>query len=150
MDESQNGGPWKWHIEETYKSLVPLSIEALKILALANGGACVALLTFCGNLASKGQSPLIGSFRLAITSYCSGLASTMLAFLFTYWTQLRHYNEEKQRHEGRPPKELYRWLVAITGLLAAFAVGAFIYGSLRAADVIEAPAAGAGTGLSPK
>jgi hypothetical protein len=28
MDESQNGGPWKWHIEETYKSLVPLSIES--------------------------------------------------------------------------------------------------------------------------
>jgi phosphate/sulfate permease len=61
----------------------------------------------------------------------------MLAFLFTYWTQLRHYNEEKQRHEGRPPKELYRWLVAITGLLAAFAVGAFIFGSHKAADVIE-------------
>jgi hypothetical protein len=52
----ENGDPWKWHLEETYKALVPLSIEALKILALANGGACVALLTFCGNLASKGQT----------------------------------------------------------------------------------------------
>jgi hypothetical protein len=35
---SENAGPWKWHLEETYKALVPLSIEALKILALANGG----------------------------------------------------------------------------------------------------------------
>ena len=137
-------------IEETYKALVPLSIEALKILALANGGACVALLTFCGNLASKGQSPLLGNFKPAIISYCLGLASTMLAFLFAYYTQLRLYNEEKHRHEVGPPKELHGWLIAITGLLAMSAVFAFVYGSITAADVIQPPAAPTGVGLSPK
>ena len=41
--------PWQWHIEETFKGLVTLAVEALKILALVNGGAAVALISFCGN-----------------------------------------------------------------------------------------------------
>jgi hypothetical protein len=122
MTGKENGGLWKWHLEETYKALVPLSIEALKILALANGGACVALLTFCGNLAAKGQMPLLGSFRPAIIWYCLGLASTMLAFISAYGSQLRLYNEEKHRHEVGPPKELHGVLISITGFLAMFAV----------------------------
>jgi hypothetical protein len=32
-----------WHITETYKGLINLSIEALKTLALVNGGAAIAL-----------------------------------------------------------------------------------------------------------
>jgi hypothetical protein len=141
MGESQNGGPWKWHLEETYKALVPLSIEALKILALANGGACVALLTLCGNLASKDQDPPLGNFKPAIIWYCLGLASTMLAFISAYGSQLRLYNEEKHRHEVGPPKELHGMLISITGILALFAVFAFVYGSITAADVIQTPRA---------
>jgi len=149
--QERDGAAWKWHIEETYKSLAPLSIEALKILALANGGACVALLTLCGNLASKGPVPLLGDFTPSILSYCWGLAATMLAFLFSYWTQLRLYNEEKQRHRGETPHELHRWLVGVTGMLALFAVAAFIHGSTTAAHVIVTPpAAPTGIGLSPK
>lgn len=53
--------PWEWHIQETFKAIIPLSIEALKILALVNGGAAVAIISFCGNLASHCSSPE-GSF----------------------------------------------------------------------------------------
>jgi hypothetical protein len=66
----------------------------------------------------------------------------MAAFLFAYWMQLRLYNEEKQRHEVGPPKELHRWLITITGLLATLPVGAFIDGSITPADVTKAPVAG--------
>ena len=39
-------GRWDFHLEETYKGLVPLSIEAIKMLALVNGGAAVAILAY--------------------------------------------------------------------------------------------------------
>jgi hypothetical protein len=35
-----------WHLEETHKALIPLSIEAIKTLALVNGGAAVAILAY--------------------------------------------------------------------------------------------------------
>lgn len=34
MSDYQNDGPWKWHIEETFKGLISLSIEGLKTLIL--------------------------------------------------------------------------------------------------------------------
>lgn len=42
------------HSIETYKSLVQISIAGLKLLALFNGGAAVALLAYLGNIAGKG------------------------------------------------------------------------------------------------
>jgi hypothetical protein len=136
VDESKQGPPWKWHIEETYKGLVTLSIEVFKLLALANGGACVALLTFFGNMASKGQISLIGNFKVAIVWYCSGLLATMLASIFAYYNQLRLFNEEKQRHADQTPKEYHRWLLGLTGGLVLLSVVAFACGSLTAAQVI--------------
>lgn len=44
--------PWEWHIQETFKGLIALSIEALKALLLINGGAAVAILAYLGSLAS--------------------------------------------------------------------------------------------------
>jgi hypothetical protein len=73
--------PWQWHIQETFKGLITLSVEALRIIALVNGGAAVAILTFCGNLASKGSPPPLGSFKPALYWYCGGLAAAMFAFI---------------------------------------------------------------------
>jgi hypothetical protein len=42
--------PPDWHLTETYKSLITLTVEALKMLALINGGAAIAILTYVGNL----------------------------------------------------------------------------------------------------
>ena len=41
------------HTDQTYKSLIHLSIEGFRFCALANGGAAVALLAYLGNIASK-------------------------------------------------------------------------------------------------
>ena len=43
----------KEHAIETYKSLVQISVEGMKLLALLNGGAVVALLAYLGNLSGK-------------------------------------------------------------------------------------------------
>ena len=45
-----------WHLQETYKSLITISVECLKMLAIVNGGAAVAVLTYLGNLASHTPS----------------------------------------------------------------------------------------------
>jgi hypothetical protein len=132
-------GPWEWHIQETYKGLITLSVELLKISALINGGAVIAILTFCGNLASKGQSSLLGNFKPAILWYCAGLVATVIAFNVAYWTQLRLYNEEKNRHESKPFKEVHPLLIGVGICLSLFAVVAFGMGSLTAADVIQLP-----------
>ena len=53
VQPQNDGEPWEWHIVETYKGLINLSIEALKALLLINGGAAVAILAYLGNLASR-------------------------------------------------------------------------------------------------
>ena len=42
----KGNGPF--HPEETYKSLITISVELLKALALINGGAAVAILAYLG------------------------------------------------------------------------------------------------------
>jgi hypothetical protein len=51
------------HAIETFKSLILVSLQGLKLLALFNGGAAVALLAYLGNVAGKGLP--VPSMRLA-------------------------------------------------------------------------------------
>jgi hypothetical protein len=55
MNETLKDEPWEWHIKETYKGLITIFIEALKALALVNGGAAVAILAYLGNVANAPQ-----------------------------------------------------------------------------------------------
>jgi hypothetical protein len=65
------------------------------MLALVNGGAAVAVLTYLGNLASRSPVPAhVPAIKPALLSYCAGLVATVLAFLAAYCTQLALYNEE--------------------------------------------------------
>jgi hypothetical protein len=61
------------HLTETYKGLVTLAVEALKMLILINGGAAVAVLTYLGNLVSHlppgGHAPNVIH---AVLWYCMG------------------------------------------------------------------------------
>jgi hypothetical protein len=60
---------------ETYKSLITLTVEALKMLALVNGGAAIAILTYVGNLASRQPTPgHLPDIRFALWWYCGGVA----------------------------------------------------------------------------
>jgi hypothetical protein len=69
----------KEHALETYKSLIQISVEGMKLLALLNGGAAVALLAYLGNVAGKGsQTP---DMRYPMGFFLAGLVLCGLAFL---------------------------------------------------------------------
>jgi hypothetical protein len=94
MSDYQNDGPWKWHIEETFKGLIALSIELLKALLLINGGAAVAILAYLGNLASHPVAHL-PNMKNALLCFAGGVFTTALAFIAAYFTQFRLYYEER-------------------------------------------------------
>ncbi len=90
--------PWEWHIQETFKGLIALSIEALKALLLINGGAAVAILAYLGSLASHSPSVHLPSVKSALMCFAGGVLAAAVAFIVAYFTQLRLYNEERARH----------------------------------------------------
>lgn len=129
--------PSDWHLTETYKSLITLTVEALKMLALINGGAAIAILTYVGNLAlhqpTTGHLPDI---KFALWWYSGGLAATTLAFICAYVTQLRLFIEERDRRGG-PPRYKLHWIGPTFGVLLALgALAAFVTGSISAATAI--------------
>jgi hypothetical protein len=86
---------WDFHPEETYKSLITISVEALKLLALVNGGAAVAILAYLGNLASRVTVRRVPNMTGALLFFAGGLLLTILAFIASYLTQLRLFNEDR-------------------------------------------------------
>jgi hypothetical protein len=127
--------PPDWHLTETYKSLITLTVEALKMLALINGGAAIAILTYVGNLVSRQQGHL-PDIKVALWSYSGGVAATTLAFIFAYVTQLRLFIEERDRRGGRHRRTLH-WVWLTVGILLALgALGAFVFGSVSGATAI--------------
>lgn len=75
---------------ETYKSLITISTEGFKFLALANGGASVALLAYLGNVVSKsGEVP---DLTYSMAYFLAGLFLCGAAMAFAYLTQLHLYN----------------------------------------------------------
>src|SRR5258707_4450487 len=105
MTDPQNDDkPWEWHIAETFKGLISLSIEALKALLLINGGAAIAILAYLGNLASRTSLAHLPEVKNALLCFAGGVFATALAFIVAYFTQLRLYQEEHDRHLGKPFK----------------------------------------------
>ena len=115
----------KEHAIETYKSLISISMEGLKLLALLNGGAAVALLAYLGNVVGKGAHVI--DMRLPMVCYVAGLMLCSLAYCASYVTQLRLYNESVGRPSGVPhTRLLYSAMVLVALSLAAFVVGSVI------------------------
>jgi hypothetical protein len=103
MSEPQNDDkPREWHITETFKGLINLSIEALKALLLINGGAAVAILAYLGNMASRPSVVRLATMKDALSCFAFGVLVTALAFIVAYFTQLRLYFEERARHMKQP------------------------------------------------
>jgi hypothetical protein len=118
MSESQNGDePWQWHIVETFKGLINLSIEALKALLLINGGAAVAILAYLGSLTSRGAVAHPPNMKNALLFFAGGVFTTALAFIVAYFTQYRLYYEERARHMRQPFRTRHPIGVAIAALL---------------------------------
>lgn len=128
--------PWAWHIQETYRGLITLCVEALKMLGLVNGGAAVALLTYAGALVGRGGSapPILA----ALIWYATGLAASVGAFLVAYVTQLRLFVEERARHTGGEFKRRHGLGIAIGLALALYATFAFGIGCFKTAAALGA------------
>jgi hypothetical protein len=91
---------------ETFKSLTLISLEGLKLIALINGGAAVALLAYLGNVAETNTTR--PDLFLPMLGYAVGLFFCGLAFTSSYLTQLRLYQESM----GHPAKGIMsRWCV---------------------------------------
>jgi hypothetical protein len=129
--------PPEWHLTETYKGLITLSVEALKLLALVNGGAAVAVLTYLGNLASRSPPAVhLPNLKPALLWYSGGLLATVVAFIVAYVTQLRLFAEEIARRGGQRFRPLHAAGVWAGCLLALFAAVAFGLGCLRSASAL--------------
>lgn len=78
----------------TYNSLISISIEGYKFLALINGGALVAMLTFIGNM--KVKCVLNGNHFIPFYFFSWGLFLCGLSMAVGYLTQLRIANSKNE------------------------------------------------------
>jgi hypothetical protein len=69
------------------------TIEGFKTLTLINGGAIIALLTYAG---SKNAAGVTHDFGPAFIGYAVGLALSVLAYLFAYYSQGDIANSDMQ------------------------------------------------------
>ncbi len=121
------------HQHETYKSMVTISVEAMKFSALANGGAAVALLAYLGNVISKGPENLVPDMSTAMFWFLAGLMCSGLLIAAAYLTQLSLYNES-----FKPPSQTKRrpHLIYLRFAILMFlgSLSCFVGGSLNAVD----------------
>ena len=140
MNEAPKDEPWEWHIKETYKGLITISIEALKALALVNGGAAVAILAYLGNVANVTAHPRLNSvpdMTNALLCFAVGLFTTVCAFIFSYLAQLRLFHEERCRHRGKHFADL-PWILLVIAILLVFtAAAAFGVGCWSSASAMK-------------
>jgi hypothetical protein len=116
----------KEHAIETYKSLVQISVEGMKLLALLNGGAAVALLAYLGNVTAKTGSP--PDMRVPMVFFLAGLLLSGLAFLGSYFTQLRLYEDSVNESTEDSTARWVFWLRCGIGA-AGLSLGCFALGS---------------------
>lgn len=116
-----------WHLGETYKSLITISVEAFKFCALVNGGAVVAILAYLGNISGKDLA--LPDIWGSLISFCLGLAMCGLALVCSYVTQLKLYGEER---DGVPHSErkhsifLHFAIGLVLASIVFFVIGSFL------------------------
>lgn len=116
------------HAIETYKSLIAISVEALKTLLLLNGGALIALGTFVGAHLKAAESLHVASFL-----FLGGLVAVAVAFGTSYATQLALFGEAMNRRPaGSHLRPLY-----LTAAFAALSLGLFAGGAASAIESIR-------------
>jgi hypothetical protein len=123
-----------WHLQETYKSLITISVEALKLLALANGGAAVAILTYLGSSSAAHWAGDTGFPKVgwALVCYGVGLFLSQCGFLLNYLTYLKLYDEVIYSWPG----QRHRWFLYSGMGVAGLSGIAFLIGCIFAANAL--------------
>jgi len=136
MGDQKKGG--EWHLQETYKGLIQISIECLKILALVNGGAAIAAMTFLGVVATRDDlKPSLHGVASGISWFSYGLVLAMICFIGSYITQLRLFQEERDNKTYKFVPNYHAIILHVTILLACISVFCFVNGcSLIASAVL--------------
>ncbi|MCA8243058.1 MULTISPECIES: hypothetical protein [Burkholderia] len=112
------------HQIETYKSMVTISIEVFKYLALLNGGAAAGMLAIFDRLSKV--IPLC-ALKVSLVCFVVGLLFTGIAVFCSYWTQNTLFNEGFQRLPKGKHVRFLRIATATCVLsLLAFCIGASI------------------------
>lgn len=116
----------KEHFVETFKSLITLSVEGFRYLALINGGALVALLAYLGNVTKNGVA--LPDLRCALFFFLFGLVGCGVALFFAYCTQLRLFQELSGQipKDSQHPKMLSRSMWAYASSLGMFFIAAVL------------------------
>ncbi|HZV67129.1 MAG TPA: hypothetical protein VFG03_19725 [Telluria sp.] len=112
------------HRIETYKSMVSISIEMFKYLALLNGGATAGMLS---TFATLQKSINTAALKQAVTCFVVGLLLNGLAVASAYFTQLELF-EASIASPPRASRQRY-FRVALTcaiSSLVAFSIGAML------------------------
>lgn len=136
-DSRKNPSSTPWHLEETYKGLIPLSIEAIKMLALVNGGAAVAILAYLGNIAGHASAAQQPDMVRPLAWFSAGLLASAVTFIVAYHVQLRLYFEESQKADGKSVHQRHGYGVTVGSFLLLFAAIAFGVGCVTAASAIK-------------
>jgi ABC-type multidrug transport system fused ATPase/permease subunit len=125
-----------WQLENS-KSLISLSQSAVRLIAIVNAGAAVALLAFLGNALSKNVD-IAARFSGALLWFAWGVVLATLVTFLSYVTQLLYGQEETTRaRRWAIPAHVATailWLAA----LVTFAAGCYAtYGSVRSTATEE-------------
>ena len=117
-----------WHEIETYRSMMDFGRGMLRFTFLANGGSIIAVLTFVGNLYSKGGN--VPSMKCPLVLFIIGVFSSGLAGVSTYFIQFTIINENDEEAAKKNHISHRGWLGITVGLvlvsLLVFTIGAFV------------------------
>jgi len=112
---------------EQFKSVMQVSVLALRSAMIINGGAAIALLTFLGNMKdTSGMACFVNSLQF----YIAGVALAALATGTSYFAQYRYLHELKNNNS----KSRGQYFTCLTIALVFLAYAAFIGGGFEASN----------------
>ena len=123
-----------WHVQETYRSMIQFGQGMLRFTFLANGAAIISIMTFLGDLYTKGgKAP---SMKVPLAFFLVGILFSGIATLTTYLIQFMLYNEAVNNLDGNGWGSHKRWLY-ITLIIIVMSIIAFAAGSFCAVSQLQ-------------
>jgi hypothetical protein len=111
------------HADETFKSMIEISVEGMKSLLLINGGAAITVLTFLGTNSGKSFASHAG---ISLARFILGVTFSVCIFVFSYATQFALFNESINNKNYNGPRHMTFVLAALVFVflsLIAFCIG---------------------------